>query len=52
MVELLDAERAQRLARVGGALYLIIIVIGALGEAVVRGRPEYIPKLMTWLSQR
>lgn len=38
MVELLDAKRAQRLARVGGALYLIIIVIGALGEAVVRGR--------------
>ena len=37
MVELLDAKRAQRLARVGGALYLIIIVIGALGEAVVRG---------------
>jgi hypothetical protein len=38
MVELLDAKRAQRLARVGGALYLLIIVIGALGEAAVRGR--------------
>ena len=33
----LDAKRAQRIARVGGVLYLIIIVIGALGEAVVRG---------------
>lgn len=32
-----DARGAQRIARVGGALYLIIIVIGALGEAVVRG---------------
>ena len=33
----LDAKRAQRIARVGGVLYLIIIVIGARGEAVVRG---------------
>ena len=33
----LDAKRAQHIARVGGVLYLIIIVIGALGEAVVRG---------------
>ena len=33
----LDASRAQRIARVGGALYLVIIIIGALGEAVVRG---------------
>ena len=33
----LDAKRAQRIARVGGVLYLIIIVIGALGEAGVRG---------------
>lgn len=32
-----DARGAQRIARVGGALYLIIIIIGALGEAVVRG---------------
>ena len=32
-----DATRAQRIARVGGVLYLIIIVLGALGEAVVRG---------------
>jgi hypothetical protein len=33
----LDAKRARLLARVGGILYLIIIVIGTLGEAVVRG---------------
>lgn len=33
----LDAKQARRVARVGGVLYLIIIVIGALGEAVVRG---------------
>jgi hypothetical protein len=33
----LDAPRARRLARIGGVLYLIIIIIGALGEAVVRG---------------
>lgn len=37
MVEVLDGRGAQRLARVGGALYLLIIAIGALGEAVVRG---------------
>jgi hypothetical protein len=34
----LDATRAAVLARIGGALYLVIIAIGALGEAVVRGR--------------
>ena len=33
----LTAERAQGLGRIGGVLYLTIIVIGALGEAVVRG---------------
>jgi hypothetical protein len=34
---LLDAKRARHIARVGGVLYLIIIAIGALGEAAVRG---------------
>jgi hypothetical protein len=33
----LDADRARLVARVGGVLYLTIIVLGALGEAVVRG---------------
>jgi hypothetical protein len=33
----LDATRARAIARIGGILYLVIIVIGALGEAVVRG---------------
>jgi hypothetical protein len=33
----LDAESARRIARIGGILNLVIIVIGALGEAVVRG---------------
>jgi hypothetical protein len=33
----LDATRARFLARVGGALYLVIILIGAVGEAVIRG---------------
>src|SRR5688572_9791597 len=37
-MNVIDADRARFLARVGGVLYLIIIVIGALGEAVVRGR--------------
>ena len=37
MMHLLDAKRARLVARVGGVLYLIIIVLGALGEAVVRG---------------
>ena len=36
-MHLLDAKRARLVARVGGVLYLIIIVLGALGEAVVRG---------------
>src|SRR5687767_8369387 len=36
-MNLLDAKRARFVARVGGVLYLIIIVLGALGEAVVRG---------------
>ena len=36
MMPVLDAARAQRVARVGGALYLVIIAIGAAGEAVVR----------------
>jgi len=33
----LDAKTARCFARIGGLLYLVIIVIGALGEAVVRG---------------
>jgi hypothetical protein len=33
----LDAPLARRLARHGGALYLLIIVIGALEEGLVRG---------------
>jgi hypothetical protein len=33
----ISGQTAVRLARFGGLLYLIIIVIGALGEAVVRG---------------
>ncbi|MGH8758215.1 MAG: DUF4386 domain-containing protein [Burkholderiales bacterium] len=37
MTQLPDARRAQLVARVGGVLYLVIIVLGALGEAVVRG---------------
>lgn len=36
-MNVLDAKRARFLARVGGVLYLIIIALGALGEAVVRG---------------
>jgi hypothetical protein len=36
-MDLLDAKRARFLARVGGVLYLVIIALGALGEAVVRG---------------
>ena len=36
-MKLLDAKHAGFVARVGGVLYLIIIVLGALGEAVVRG---------------
>ena len=36
-MNLMDAKRARFVARVGGVLYLIIIVLGALGEAVVRG---------------
>ena len=36
-MNLMDAKRARSVARVGGVLYLIIIVLGALGEAVVRG---------------
>jgi hypothetical protein len=38
MTSSLDANTARRVARVGGVLYLVIIVLGALGEAVVRGR--------------
>jgi hypothetical protein len=37
MMHVADAKSAQSVARVGGALYLIIIILGALGEAVVRG---------------
>jgi hypothetical protein len=37
VLDLLDAKRARLLARVGGVLYLIIIAVGGLGEAVVRG---------------
>jgi hypothetical protein len=36
-MNLIDAKRARFVAGVGGVLYLIIIVLGALGEAVVRG---------------
>jgi hypothetical protein len=36
-MQLLDAKRAQLVARVGGILYLAIIVLGARGEAVIRG---------------
>jgi len=36
-MDTLDAKRARSLARVGGVLYLVIIVIGALGEGLVRG---------------
>ncbi|HUF26418.1 MAG TPA: DUF4386 domain-containing protein [Gemmatimonadaceae bacterium] len=32
-----DAKLARRIARLGGVLYLIIIILGAAGEAVVRG---------------
>ncbi len=32
-----DARTARRLAAIGGALYLLIIVIGFVGEALVRG---------------
>jgi len=32
-----DAKRARVVARVGGVLYLVIIAIGTVGEAVVRG---------------
>ena len=37
-MHVLDAKRARVLARVGGVLYLTIIVLGFLGEAVIRGR--------------
>jgi hypothetical protein len=37
MMHLLNAKRARLVARVGGVLYLVIIILGALGEAVVRG---------------
>ena len=33
-----DAERARRIAHIGGFLYLLIILLGGLGEALVRGR--------------
>jgi hypothetical protein len=36
-MHLVDANRARLVARIGGALYLSIIVIGGLGEALVRG---------------
>jgi len=38
MVGHLDAKRARLVARVGGLFYLAIIVIGALGEGLIRGR--------------
>lgn len=34
----LSSASAQVYARIAGALYLVIIVIGVLGEAVIRGR--------------
>jgi hypothetical protein len=37
-MRLLEAKRARLVARVGGVLYLIIIILGAVGEGVVRGR--------------
>ena len=36
-MNLVDPERARFLARIGGVLYLVIIAVGAIGEAVVRG---------------
>ena len=36
-MNLLDAKRARFVARVGGVLYLIIIVLGALGEGRGQG---------------
>jgi hypothetical protein len=37
MIDQLEAMRARLIARAGGVLYLVIIALGALGEAVVRG---------------
>ena len=37
MLRPLDGHRARAVARIGGILYLVIIVLGALGEGVVRG---------------
>ena len=37
MLAHVDGTRARSIARAGGALYLLIIVLGALGEGVVRG---------------
>jgi hypothetical protein len=37
MPDLLGANPARLVARVGGVLYLVIIALGALGEAAVRG---------------
>jgi hypothetical protein len=38
MIPVIDAARARFLARIGGALYLYIIVVGATQEAVVRAK--------------
>lgn len=37
-MDAIDAKRAKYLARIGGVLYLVIIAIGAAGEAIVRSR--------------
>jgi len=38
MRQLVDGQRARLVARIGGVLYLVIIVLGALGEGLVRRR--------------
>jgi hypothetical protein len=37
-MDLLDGKRARFVARIGGVLYLVIIAIGTVGQAVVQGR--------------
>ena len=36
-MNVLDGKRARVLARLGGVLYLVIIAVGGMGEALVRG---------------
>lgn len=47
MMHLQDAKRARLVAGVGGVLYLIIIVLGALDEAVVRGELAHGARCLT-----